>query len=251
MPTTGTSCRRGTSTILGTIIFVGIIFSAFIPMMLVMRQADTLHDMRKYELGILDQERMDEAVYVYVFPVSESSDDLTLRIVNRGDFVVKIVKIWINDNSYSEEYFNDFIVEPMGMDEEILDESYFIPETGKNYFIKITTDKGNIFSSYSGSIIYGSGGTWEEGIFAINVLISYPESGWYYININHDDENGLSLEGSPFPIHKSSSGPAFGFFKITTKDTYYVKITKNSVLIHDEYVTLDWPEYPPVVWIFA
>jgi len=234
---------------MGTLIFVGIMFTAVIPMFLVMRQADTLHEIRKHEQEILDQEKMNEAVYIYVFPATDPTTGnpiLTLKAVNRGDFVVKIVKIWINDNSNSEE---NFIVNPMGMYEIILDDGYFIPEDGKYYFIKVTTDRGNIFSSESGSLHYSSEGTWEEGMFAINVLISHPEPGWYQVDINHS--NGEALNGSPFPIRKDASGPAFGFFNIIIKDTYYVKITKNSALIKDEYVTIDWPEYPPVVWVFA
>jgi len=39
------------------IIFVGIMFTAVIPMMLVMRQADTLHEMRKHQLEIVDEEK--------------------------------------------------------------------------------------------------------------------------------------------------------------------------------------------------
>jgi hypothetical protein len=46
---------RGTSTILGTLIFVGILFTAVIPMMLVMKQADTY-----YEGEVLDVKRLDE-----------------------------------------------------------------------------------------------------------------------------------------------------------------------------------------------
>ena len=36
--------RRGTASILGTIIFIGILFSSVIPMYLVMRQADTIYE---------------------------------------------------------------------------------------------------------------------------------------------------------------------------------------------------------------
>ena len=36
--------RRGVASILGTIIFIGIMFTAIIPMYLVMKQADTLYE---------------------------------------------------------------------------------------------------------------------------------------------------------------------------------------------------------------
>ena len=43
-------------------------FTAVIPMMLVMRQADTLHEMRKHELENLDQERAMESLCLMSVP---------------------------------------------------------------------------------------------------------------------------------------------------------------------------------------
>ena len=251
MSTTGTSCRRrGTSTILGTIIFVGIIFSAFIPMMLVMRQADTIYEIRKHELGILDQDRIDEEIYVYVFPVTGNPNALTLQVHNRGPLLVNVVQLWINDEHH---ILDDFLVQPMSWHPMVLDASTvgFTPIADTWYFIKIITDRGNIFSSDSDSLHYTSEGTWEGGMFAINFLISYPASGWYEVDIKYNDELGASLPDTPLYIHKSSSGPAFDFFKITNIGTYYVEITKNSEPIYEDDVTIGWPDGPPIVWVFV
>lgn len=243
MRSIGTLCRRGTSTILGTLIFVGIMFTAVIPMFLVMNQADTFFEMRKHELKLFDEERGDEDLQVYVFPAGESSEILTLRVLNRGDFVVKIVKIWINDISYSEE---DFIVEPMGVDEKILD-GYFTPVIDEYYFIKVTTDRGNIFSSGSGSIQYLGGSTWEGGIFMINVVISCTDSGWFDIVILHDTTTVHTDE-----IQKSSSRPAFAFYDVDVTGIYDVTITKRNLdVIYDKQVEINWPLGPPVAWVFA
>jgi len=246
MSTTDTSCRRGTSTILGTIIFVGIIFTAVIPMMLVVKQADTLHEMSKHELGVLDLERMDENVYVYVYPVTEESTTLTLKVHNRGSLVVNVVQVWINDDPHP---FDDFEIQSMSWLEMNLD--YFTAVPDNWYFIKITTDRGNLFSSDSGSLHYGSGGTWDEGMFAINFLISYPAAGWFDVEIRQGGEAGPPLAGTPFQIHKSSSGPYFDFFDVPSADTYYVKITKNLELIYEDDVTIGWPNGPPIAWVFA
>jgi len=248
MYTIGTLCRRGTSTILGTIIFVGIIFSAVIPMMLVVKQADTLYEMRKHELGILDQDRIDEEVYVYVFPGSSDSETLTLQVQNRGNLVLNVVQLWINDDPHT---LNNFNVQPMKWKPIILDASNFdfTPVLDTWYFIKIATDRGNIFSSDSGSLHYDPDGKWKEGMFAINFLISYPEAGWYEVDIKYND---VSLPGTPLFIHKSSSGPAFDSFKGVSADTlYYVKITKNSKLVKEDSVTILWPNGPPIEWVFA
>lgn len=52
--------RKGISTILGVIIFVGLLFSSVIPMYLVMREADAIYDKEIFELGRLDDERARE-----------------------------------------------------------------------------------------------------------------------------------------------------------------------------------------------
>ena len=48
--------RKGVSTILGTLIFIGILFSAVIPMMLTMKQADIIMEQEKLELQRIDDE---------------------------------------------------------------------------------------------------------------------------------------------------------------------------------------------------
>lgn len=246
MPITDISCRRGTSTILGTIIFIGIMFTAVIPMLLVMKQADTIYEIRKHQASILDNERMYEDVYVYVFPVTEESTTLTLQVHNRGNLVVNVVQVWINDVPH---LFDDFQVQPMSWLGKELD--YFTAVPDNWYFIKITTDRGNIFSSDSGSLHYDSEGNWDEGMFAINFFISYPAAGWFDVEIREGSETGPLLTDPPFKIHKSSSSPAFDFFNVLSATTYYVKITKNLELIYENFVTIDWPAGSPIEWVFA
>ena len=249
MSITGISCRKGISSILGTLIFVSIIFTSFIPMMLVMRQADTMYDMRKHEMEILDQERIDEEVYVYVFPVTEYATTLTLDIQNRGNLVIDVVQVWINDVpiALSEQ------ISSMNSIQLILDDDPygFTPVEDTIYLIKIKTARGNVFSSDSGSLYYNVDGIWEGGIFAINFLISYPQAGWYEIEIREGTEIGALLSGTPFQTHKSSSGPAFAFFQVPIAATYYVKITKNSAVIKETSVIIGWPNGSPVEWVFA
>ncbi len=142
MHTIGSSChRRGTSTILGVIIFVGIIFTAVIPMFLFMKQADILHEIRKVEVGRLDDERRGEDIHVYVFNETTSPDNLTLRVENWGDFSINIKRIWINDTFYP---LDNFYVPPKNALEEELSDFAPVPDT--RYFIKVTTDRGNVFS---------------------------------------------------------------------------------------------------------
>ena len=73
MNTTISSNRKGISTILGAIFFVGILFSAYVPMTLVMKQADTIYEQVIHETRIQDEYTYDEDLMVYAF--SKTQDD--------------------------------------------------------------------------------------------------------------------------------------------------------------------------------
>jgi len=217
-------------------------------MLLVIKQADTLFELRKNELGILDEGRMDEEIYVYIFPVTEDSTTLTLKVHNRGHLVVNVVQVWIND---VPNILEDFVLQPMGWNEMVLNESTadFIPIPGTRYFIKITTDRGNIFSSNSGSLYCDSEGKWDEGMFGINFLISYPAAGWFNVSIKHADTGDPVLE--PFFIHKSSAGVAFDFRPVPSAKKYHVIIMKGTEKIYDDNVTISWPYGPATEMVIA
>ena len=239
MHTTGSSCRRGTSTILGTLIFIGIMFTAVIPMLLVMRQADTLHEMRKFELERFDDERECEDIHVYVFNKTTSPESLTLRVDNWGDFSVNIVRIWINDIYH---LLDDFNVQPANWLERELTGFTPIPDT--RYFIKVATDRGNLFFTESGSLYCDEDGNWEDEIFTIYFFISYPAKGSFDVEIT--DLYGEPVPESPLRIRKSKHKPAYDFCDVPDAGTYHVKITtrKDKEVIYNDDVTIHWPNGP-------
>ena len=252
MHSTGISClkfRRGTSTILGTLIFVGIMFTAVIPMLLVMRQAETIYAMRKYEMEIVDEENSREDIHVYVFPTPDApieSPSLTLKVDNRGEYLVRVVRIWYNDQNIEVDYSIQGL-------SQVEFAPFDVPNAEDCFKIKVTTDRGNKFASDSGTIRYIGGGEWETGMLVINVLIYYEPGGVYDIEVRQGDEFGDHILGSPYILHKSS-GSAFTYFDVTYLDspnTYHVKIARGSDVIYDDPVTIDWPSGPPVLWVFA
>ncbi|MCW4049306.1 MAG: hypothetical protein NWE89_06160 [Candidatus Bathyarchaeota archaeon] len=224
-------------------------FTAVIPMFLVIRQADTLHEMRKHELGILDEERSREDIRVNVFPTPDSPPPpelpiLTVRVENRGEFLVRVVNVWANDQSI-ESYCT---VQPLSyVDMEPFD----ISETPDSYLVKVTTDRGNQFAADSGTINYLGGGEWEDGMFVINVLIYYDQGGVYTIDVWVGEEIG---EPDYTKVIQKSSGTAFTYFDVTTHgapNTYHVKITRGTDVIYSDQVMIGWPDGPSVAWVFA
>jgi len=224
-------------------------FTAVIPMLLVVKQADTIFEQRKYELEISDECRMNEEIYVYLFPVTEDSTNLTMQVQNRCPLVVNVVQVWINNASHPLE---DFVLQPGSWNEMVLNESTvgFTAVPNTRYFIKITTDRGNIFASQSGSLYCNIDGNWDEGMFGINFLISYPAAGWFNVSVKHSD-TGYPVSGTPFFIHKSSSGVAFGFCAVPTAKKYHVVIKRGTEEIYNDDVTISWPNGPATEMVIA
>lgn len=175
MHTIGTSCRRGTSTILGTLIFIGVLFTAVIPMFLVMRQADTFYETEKFEVGRLDEERAREDIYFYLLPTIGDEPILTLKFNNRCELAVRIIRVWINDEPRNV----DCLIAPTSNGELELGD-LIDPESpdSVSFKIMVVTDKGNIFSPYSGIPTYNPdlGGSWNMDFYTIYIMMLHPQS---------------------------------------------------------------------------
>lgn len=245
MRTTSIMCRRkrkGVSTILGTLIFIGILFTSVIPMLLVMNQADTIYEQKKLERGRLDEERARENLYVIVYPTGEAApDNLTIIVENTCELTVKIVRIWINDTVHNKES----IVKSMSP--LTLGSFDVSPPAGKNstYDVRVTTDRGNVFESGSGPIVY-DGSFWIVETKMINVLIS--ASGIVF-KIYVTGPNDYDEYAQVWKI----GGTALKTFDITENGNgvYTVTVKRGNNILHEEDVTMEWPDGPSVLWVYA
>ncbi len=235
--------RRGVSTILGTIIFIGIMFTSVIPMMLVMKQADTIYEQKKLEMGRKDDEHSREEIFVYVYPTGDTApNNLTVKVKNGCEMTVEVIRIWVNDEPHSLD-------EPlMAMEERYLASFDVGPVDGSNYDIMVTTKRGNLFESETGPISYEEG-IWTVEIKMINVLISSPGT-VFKIYVTLPDEQ--PHPSSPATVWKQG-GSAFKSFDITSygNGDYNVQVKKGSKVIHNENVTMNWPDGPAVLWVYT
>ena len=156
--------RRGVSTILGTIIFIGIMFTSVIPMMLVMKQADTMYTQKVHEMETRDDERSSEIITINAYPVNNNSDQLKVEVENIGVVSVKIIRVWINDQSYSEN-----AVIKTGDTTDIGPYAVTL-ENDTSYSIKVITERGNSFASSCG-VLYYTDGYWFTPSIGIHVLV--------------------------------------------------------------------------------
>jgi len=220
---------------MGTLIFVGILFTSVIPMFLVMKQADNIYEMRKHELASLDQERAREDLYLYVYPQTPPSTGLIVKAQNRGELAIRVVRLWVNDDPTEP----DVVVPPMSgvVDLEII--SLGSPPAGSSYFITATTDRGNVVAFDTPLTWQDSG--WQTDILSVNVLICSLPGQEFKIKVVGIDYFCESLTEKFDPK----------FFIVPSAGTYTVTIYRGSKSIYVKEVTISWPNGPPIEWVFT
>jgi len=234
--------KRGISTILGVIIFVGLLFSTVIPMYLVMRQADTIYDKKMFEMNRLDDERSREKLWVCAYPTSLTSSEIKLKIKNRGDLQVKIIRVWINDEYQTQ----DVVIQ--SMTEKDIGPFPVSLQSGSYYAVKVTTERGNVFTSQASLYYYDIWYTPElsisvtilntQGQYRIKVANETWDSGWW-------DSKGI--------IHDDF----IQTFNVDIADVYTVTMERKLSGMWKELsaspaiVEIIWPDGPPLAFIYA
>lgn len=240
--------RRGVSTLLGTMIFIGILFTSVIPMMLVMKQADTVYTRKRLEVERLDDERGREDIEVYAFPLGETSSNVNVTVKNMCEIVVTIVRIWINDTKYEV----NSSIPTSGT--KIIGSFDVSPSSGSEYYIKAVSERGNVYGCESGIIYYGDTG-WEYEYLGINVLIeSQKKIKKYRVVIELSNSTTIYDETN---IKAPKSGSMLKAYDVTEYGPveYHVEIYKAKkkewILFIEEDVEITWPSGLPVVWVYA
>ena len=134
--------------------------TAVIPMLLVMRQAETLHAMRKHELEIFDEEKRREDISYYAYVLEEGSTEVYVNIENRGEDIVKIVRLWINDVNYTQ---NENL---QSLESRVLGPFTVVLQFPIFYHVKLITEKGGVFSSEAGTLLCA-----EDGWYTLSLGI--------------------------------------------------------------------------------
>jgi len=161
--------RRGVSTIMGTLIFVGILFTSIIPMYVVMKQADNIYTRNVHEMGISDQDRSREAIEANVYPLDTQSDDVYVNVTNTGVVPVDIVRVWVNDEvKYSTPT-------PVASQKTTVIGPIPILDPSGSYIVTLTTKRGNSFTATSETLSYDTSdpnnGYWYTPSLGIHILV--------------------------------------------------------------------------------
>ena len=237
-----TSKRRGTASLFGTLIFIGILFTAVIPMFLVMNQADVIFEQEKHNVAALDENKEREDIYFYVYP--DLSDDLMVVVENRCAMTVKVVRIWINEAIHVESTTLQTLqtVELGPYDVPLVE--------GRTYNVRVTTERGNVYECGSGDLEYGMG-EWIVESKMINVMISASGVVFkVYLYKWEDTDWAPKEEAQVWKI----GGTAFKPFEISGygNGEYRVVVKRGSTTIHDEDdLMMEWPDGPSALWVYA
>ncbi len=241
--------RPGISTILGTLIFIGIMFSAVIPMQLVMQQADNVRDRRINEADNNDLLKKHETLEIYPIP-HLTLDLLNVSVINLSEFPVDVLRVWVNDTSYTVD-------QEAGPLETIkIGNIPLSPKEGGIYEIRVTTSRGNVFVSHIGTITY-SGGEWISETFGFRLIFpSRPGKGgrgndWLNevrVSISEDGDYAYSNYTMYWAISASE-----GFFELDSSGTYLVEVyiwcrnPNRWDKIYDVEHTIDYPAGDPII----
>lgn len=248
----GISCRRrGTSTVLGTLIFVGIMFTAVIPMLLVMNQADTLHEMRKHEITRADDERDRENIDVYPVP-SLTEPEMNVTLINTGGVSAEVVRIRINDTHYNvSEQISTFSSHEVGPFPAATVE-------GAEYEVRATSTRGNVYTSEIGIIRYENG-KWISETLGFNLIFpSRPGKGKR--TNNWLNELKITIEQDGDVLYANSSmywavSASEKFFQLDEAGDYQIIVyilckptpPGHWDEIYNTLHSIDWPEDDPII----
>ena len=238
--------RRGISTIMGTLIFVGILFTSIIPMYIVMKQADNIYTRNVHEIGVSDQDRAREAIEAYTYPLTSTSNQLNVKVTNTGVVPVKIVRVWINDVSYSVS------TSIASQGSAVLGPFTVTLQNGKAYVTTVTTERGNSFASTSPTLFYINN-YWFTPSLGIHVIVLNQAAAKYKIRVY----NTTWTSPKPYETLGTDNDDIEWMELVLTQGNYGVEVKKKvggswvNLPSTPIPVTIVWPGASPVINVVA
>lgn len=235
--------KSGVSTILGTLFFVGILFTCVIPLFLYVNQANSRYDKTVVELRYIDEEGERERLDVYAYPLSVESDTLNVYIKNRSPLAVNVVRVWVNDTPF------DRVAEVPAMQEYTITAiPVQLPPPGVCYVftVKVTTARGNSFASFTNPLYYQDG--WRGGMgFTIHVVIGTARRGTYFFHVEVTGPSDFTYgEDAVKRPHEST---CFTVVTVTLAGTYRVTVKEGERIWGDQEVSVDLSQ--PARWVYV
>lgn len=229
--------KSGMATVLGTLIFIGILFTCAIPFYLRINQANTYYTQVVDEMRRFDEKRGMEDIDVYAYPLSETSNELNVYIKNRCALSVTIVTMWVNAVQHKGILVNPTIP---SMEDQTYGPIPVTPEEGEDFYIEVLTNRGNRFASLTNPLTY-TGGTWYGGLgLSINIVFGYH--GYFHFVVEGPAETS---EGD---VYRPPHSDVLKRVDVAIEGTYHVTVTPRHGTPVEEDVFVSWST--PSVWVY-
>ena len=225
--------KRGTSSILGTLIFIGILFSAVLPLFHTMNQADIVYEQKKLDVERLDEEKELEDIEIYLMP---DAGNIDVIIVNNCEVPITVYHLWIND-----ELFDIPETTVDAQEEQTIEDLDISPEVDEEYEFIITTERGNTFVPANGKLLYTSEG-WTMETFLIKI---YAAELFIRVIVTQD-ETVFYDDWSIFEVGYAIPVPSPGTYHVYIEKSFFWSTT----VLFDDDVEITWPTGPSYVEVF-
>jgi len=245
--------NRGVSTILGTLLFVAIIFSAIIPMQLTMYQADVIYAQKAWEVKRLDDERSREEVLVYPVP-DLAATHINVTLINNCETSVDILRVWMNNT------LTNITTTIPTLENTILGPFPINPGSDASFDVRVATGRGNTFSAETG-VLYYQNGEWLTDTLGFRLIFpsrpgkSARTNNWLnelMVTIEDSEGDEVYINSTMYWAISASEN----FFELDSADSYTVKVyiwckappwPKHWEKIYDSEHAITWPIGDPVI----
>jgi hypothetical protein len=234
--------KRGIGSTLGVIFFIAILFSTIIPLQLFIKEHKHLLVRSINEMEVEDNYRELEKLYVLGYPVNLTSNQILVKVENKSPIPISVRRVWIKD----EPNIVDTMLNPGNI--TTLGPFSITLEEDTNYGVKVSTNRGRLFTSETGNLAYING-TWITPTLGISVQIANTV-GKYYIEVYN------STWKAYYKTLGQDQDDVLVFFDVKTNGQYSVICKKNSITGPDlpgtpTVVAINYPQGPPVVFIYT
>jgi hypothetical protein len=249
---------RGLSTVLGTLLLVGILFTCIIPVFLYVNEVNNYYDRTVVDMKIADEERGMENLEVYAYGEGDSNN-VSLFIINRGTLNAEVLRVWsVRADMQRAIVFNSTLKIAASAQATItgLDLTRIIAnDPYVDYFnFEVVTSRGRKYPSLVNPLHKSPSG-WETlgQRYQIHVVIysDWGKSDNYVIQVKNATE-GFKFETSR---EWTSHGDYYGIFTVPNAWSYNVTVNgmkgmkSHPVPPGSQIVVLTW-NYPIAVIYF-
>ena len=210
--------RRGLSTVLGMLIFIGVLFTCVIPLFLYVNEVNSVYDQTVHEMSNFDLERTQERCDAFAYPLSSTSDYLNVYIKNKCALDVKIERVWVNNIYYEFDNATAPAMDQCNIINLNVSQQKII-ET--QLLIKVISTRGRSYSSITNPLIW-NGTSWVGGTrYNINVVIESIKQGNQKYNVTVTGPGFSEVRKTIKPSHENS---VFVSFQVPNEGRYYITV---------------------------